>query len=63
VPGLAVYGAITILGAIEAYFRVPNGGIQEAEVLGLDVGEARLSGFSVSASGSRLGLSLLRLTF
>jgi tetratricopeptide (TPR) repeat protein len=63
VPGLAVYAAVTVLGAIEAYFRVPEGGIRDGEMIGVDVGNARLSGPSLSASPTRLRLNLVRLTF
>lgn len=64
VPALAAYGVITIIGAIEAYARVPTGSLLEGEeALGLDLGDARLSGLSVSASRSRLNLNLVRITF
>ncbi len=64
VPALAAYGVITILGAVEAYFRVPTGSLLEGEeALGLDLGNTRLSGLSVSASRSRLNLNLVRVTF
>jgi tetratricopeptide (TPR) repeat protein len=64
IPSLAVYGAVTILGAIEAYFRIPEGDTSGAgEVIGMELGSARLSGPSITASGTRLNLNLVRVTF
>jgi tetratricopeptide (TPR) repeat protein len=64
IPGLAAYGVITLLGAIEAYVRLPDAVRgDDDEAIGVDVGSARLSGLSLSASGTQLKLNLVRVTF
>jgi hypothetical protein len=63
IPGLAAYGVITLLGAIEAYVRLPDAVTGGDEAVGVDVGNARLSGLSLSASGTQLKLNLVRVTF
>jgi tetratricopeptide (TPR) repeat protein len=63
IPGLAAYGVITLLGAIEAYVRLPDVVSGDDEAIGVDVGNARLSGLSLSTSGTQLKLNLVRVTF
>jgi Flp pilus assembly protein TadD len=63
IPGLAAYGVITILGALEAYMRLPEVGSRSDGAFGMDVGDARLSGLSLSANGTRLNVNLVRVVF
>jgi tetratricopeptide (TPR) repeat protein len=56
VYGLAAAGAVTVLGAIEAYVRARGAG-------GGSPGNVRVSGPSLEALGPRLNLNLLRIGF
>ena len=61
---LIAAGAISLLGAFEAFLKVRgNESSGDGNLLALDVGQARLMGPSVSARGSRLTLSLVQVTF
>lgn len=64
VHGLAAAGAITLIGAVEAW--VGARGRRSAERAGLaslDLGGARLSAFAVEARGGSLDLDWVRVTF
>jgi tetratricopeptide (TPR) repeat protein len=65
IHGLAAAGVVALVGAVEAYFKAkrPLSLSEPGEVVGVDVGSARVSGLSISASGPRLNLNLLRVTF
>jgi tetratricopeptide (TPR) repeat protein len=56
VYGLVAAGAVTFLGALEAYLNTRGDGGEAA-------GDVRVSGPSLEARGSRLSLNFLRITF
>jgi len=62
--GLVAAGVIAVIGAVEAYFKARGGGgSDDGEIMGVDVGKARILGPSVSSQGFRLNLNLVRVTF
>jgi tetratricopeptide (TPR) repeat protein len=64
IPGLAVAGAITVAGAIEAFFRARGRRSGEAGALvAMELEGARVVGPTLHASGSRLHVDLLRVRF
>jgi tetratricopeptide (TPR) repeat protein len=61
---LIAAGAVTLIGAIEAFLKVRRGESDEnGDLVAFNVGKARIVGPSVSAEGPRLNLSLFRVTF
>jgi tetratricopeptide (TPR) repeat protein len=63
-PSLIAAGAVTLLGAVEAFIKVrrrDSGG--DEDLLAMNVGKARVVGPSVSATGRRLTLNLVQVTF
>lgn len=64
IPGLAAAGAVTLIGAIEAFFRARSRRSGEAGALvAMDLGRTRLRGPTLHASGSRVHVNLLQITF
>lgn len=62
--GMAAAGVIAFIGAIEAYIKARGGGVGEAdEIMGVDVGNARILGPSLASRGTKLQLNLVRVTF
>jgi hypothetical protein len=62
--GLAAAGTVAVIGAIEAYFRARGRRSREAGTLvAMELGEARLSGPTVSAKDHRLQVDLVRISF
>lgn len=63
-PGLLAAGAVTVIGAIEAFIKVrrSNAGRSE-ETVALEVGPASIHLPRMSAWGTRLNLDLVRVTF
>lgn len=61
---LIAAGAISLIGALEAFLKVRGSDAAgDGNLLALDVGQTRLLGPSVSARGPRLTLSLVQVTF
>jgi tetratricopeptide (TPR) repeat protein len=65
IHGLAAAGVVALVGAVEAYFKAkrPPSLSEPGEIVEIDVGSARISGPSFTASGARIKLNLLRVTF
>lgn len=64
VPGLVAAGVITLVGAVEAFIKARRtGGEEEGEAPQVELLGASLQGPAVSASGRRIRLHLLRVTF
>jgi tetratricopeptide (TPR) repeat protein len=64
VPGLVTAGAVAVLGAVESFFRARGRRTGEiAALVAMDLGGASLLSPSLSASGPRVYLNLLRVTF
>ncbi len=62
--GLAAAGVVTVIGAIEAYFKAKRPGFGDpGEILAMEVGPARVIGPSLSVQGPRVNLNLLRVIF
>ena len=61
---LLAAGAVTLLGAIEAFIKVRRGDSgPDEDLIALNVGKAHIVGPSVSSAGPRLNLSFFRVTF
>lgn len=61
---LIAAGAVTVIGAVEAFIKVRRGDSRGAgDLLAISAGKARVVGPSVWANGPRLNLSLVRVTF
>lgn len=63
VPGLAAAGAITVIGAIEAFVKLRG---RRSDVTGLasvDFGTARVDAVGVASTGGRVDVRLVRLVF
>lgn len=62
--GLAAAGVVTLIGALEAFFDVRGRGPGEAgDFPSVDAGPVQISGPAVSASGGKLEVSLLRISY
>ncbi len=64
IHGLAAAGAVVVLGAVESFLRARTRRVREVGALvAMEIGEARLTGPSIHASGPQLHVSWVQVTF
>jgi hypothetical protein len=62
--GLIAAGVISVAGAVEAYIKAKRGGEDASgEIVAVRAGDTRIVGPTFSASGARLNINLVKVTF